>query len=443
MMWKIATLTPDMASRWARPVRRSSATSGWEYGGTSPVASERRYREPFVVPATRLIHSPVSRRARGNGLLHRSAPAVSGRKTTFAASAEKAYWAPCAIAAHSRGISPGFPIPRTGCRRPDGANACRERNGKVRIPDVQENGSQSDRFRTARQGDHRTVRGGGPSGIGDANLLDHPIEERLVVDVRQNVLRGDEGNPPGGQRAAQRGDGAGQRYLPEPEGGEAEGRQQQNPGDRESRRPGGQPEEEPGEECEEEQVQRPLPAERMVHGRSVTARPVPPLVPVLTLRAALVSEGGAPFVARRREPARLCPPFFLLRGSPGAYFVRSGAPSSLRHAPTATPENSRVPAAPHVRPVAPGDPTCRRSRAPACTGARSRKSSRRPKGEPAEPPQEGGRSEVKRSRAGSPHGEPRRSPALRGERSPALWAATRRAFVRQRTRRGCGGSGGR
>ena len=33
-----------------------------------------------------------------------------------------------------------------------------------------------------------------------------------------------------------------------------------------SRRPGGQPEEEPGEECEEEQVQRPLPAERMVHG---------------------------------------------------------------------------------------------------------------------------------------------------------------------------------
>ncbi len=118
MMWKIATLTPDMASRWARPVRRSSVTSGWEYGGTSPVASERRYREPFVVPATRLTHSPVSRRARGNRFLHRSAPAASGRKTTFAASAEKAYWAPCAIADHSRGISPGFPIPRTGCRRP-------------------------------------------------------------------------------------------------------------------------------------------------------------------------------------------------------------------------------------------------------------------------------------------------------------------------------------
>src|SRR5512143_2829774 len=117
-MWNSATLTPDMASRWARPVRRSSVTIGWEYGGTSPRASERRYRGPFVVPATRLTHSPVSRRARGNRFLHRYAPAASGRKTTFAASAERAYWAPCAIADHSRGISPGFPIPRTGYRRP-------------------------------------------------------------------------------------------------------------------------------------------------------------------------------------------------------------------------------------------------------------------------------------------------------------------------------------
>src|SRR5512143_3430070 len=117
-MWKIATLTPDMARRCARPVLRRSVTSGWEYGGTSPVASERRYRDPFVAPAARLTHSPASRRARGNRSLHRSDPAGSGRKTTFAASAEKAYWAPCAIAVHSRGISPGFPVPRTGCRRP-------------------------------------------------------------------------------------------------------------------------------------------------------------------------------------------------------------------------------------------------------------------------------------------------------------------------------------
>ncbi|MBP2687449.1 MAG: hypothetical protein H6Q81_2354, partial [Deltaproteobacteria bacterium] len=104
-MWKIATLTPEMASRWARPVRRSSVTIGWEYGGTSPVASDRRYREPFVVPATRLTHSPVSRRARGNRFRRRSPPAPSGRNTAFPASAEKAYWAPCAIADHSRGIS--------------------------------------------------------------------------------------------------------------------------------------------------------------------------------------------------------------------------------------------------------------------------------------------------------------------------------------------------
>jgi hypothetical protein len=109
------------------------------------------------------------------------------------------------------------------------------------------------------------VRGGGPSGIGDADLIDHTIEKHLVVDVWQNVLGGDEWNPPGSEGAAQRGDGTGQRYLPETEGGKTEGCKEQNPGDRESRRPGGQREEEPGEEGEEEQVQRPLPAERMVH----------------------------------------------------------------------------------------------------------------------------------------------------------------------------------
>ena len=116
--WKIATFTPDMASRWARPVRRSNVTRGWEYGGTSPVARERRYREPFVVPATRRTHSPVRRRAGGKGSRHRPSPATSGRKTAFAASAEKEYCAPCAIAAHSLGTSPGFPGPRTGCSRP-------------------------------------------------------------------------------------------------------------------------------------------------------------------------------------------------------------------------------------------------------------------------------------------------------------------------------------
>ena len=101
---------------------------------------------------------------------------------------------------------------------------------------------------------------------------------------------GDEGDSPRGQGAAERRDGAGQRYLAETEGGEAEGRQEQNPGDRDSRGPGGQPEEEPGEEGEEEQVQRPLPAERMVHpgdnGKTRTARLVPGLIRLRPPRSA-------------------------------------------------------------------------------------------------------------------------------------------------------------
>ena len=109
------------------------------------------------------------------------------------------------------------------------------------------------------------MRGGGPSGIGGADLFDHPVEERLVVDVRQNVPRRDEGDSTGGQGAAQRRDGAGQRYLTETEGGETEGRQEENPRDGYPRGPGGKSEDKAGEECEEEQVQRPLPAERMVH----------------------------------------------------------------------------------------------------------------------------------------------------------------------------------
>jgi hypothetical protein len=148
---------------------------------------------------------------------------------------------------------------------PGGPDACGERNGKVRIPYVQQDGSQSDRFRTARQGDDGIARGGGPAGIGEADRIDRPIENRLGADVRHDVLRCDERNPPGGQGAAQGGDGAGQRYLAETEGGETEGRQEKGRGDRGSRRPGGQPEEEAGEEGEKEQVERPLPAERMVH----------------------------------------------------------------------------------------------------------------------------------------------------------------------------------
>ena len=81
-------------------------------------------------------------------------------------------------------------------------------------------------------------------------------------------------------------------------GHEAEGREEQNPRHGASRRPGGQPEEEPGEECEEEQVQRSLPAERMVHaggnGKTRTARRCRD-----SPFGCVASEGGAPFVARR------------------------------------------------------------------------------------------------------------------------------------------------